>query len=58
MDAYYFDANQQSKLVKANKAKRASLINEMIIAKKNGHPTRPIKLQKNKVHKCNDFEIQ
>ena len=43
-----FDANQQSKLVKANKAKRASLINEMIIAKKNGHPTRPIKLQKTK----------
>ena len=53
-----FDAKQQAKLVKSNRAKRASLTNEMILAKKNGSPTRPIKLQKNKVHRCNDFEIE
>ena len=29
----------------------------MIAAKKNGVPTQRIKKQVNKLHKCNDFEI-
>jgi hypothetical protein len=52
-----FDSEKQEDLFKENEAKRSNLITEMIAAKKNGAPTQSIKKQVNKLHKCNDFEI-
>ena len=52
-----FDSEKQEDLFKENEAKRSNLITEMIAAKKDGVPTQRIKKQVNKLHKCNDFEI-
>jgi imidazolonepropionase-like amidohydrolase len=52
-----YDEKIQNELFKENERKRSTLITEMIQAKKNGFPTEKIKEQENKLHKCNDFEI-
>ena len=52
-----YDEKIQNELFKENEKKRSTLITEMIRAKKNGFPTEKIKQQENKLHKCNDFEI-
>jgi hypothetical protein len=52
-----YDEKIQNELFIENERKRSTLITEMIQAKKNGFPTEKIKEQENKLHKCNDFEI-
>jgi imidazolonepropionase-like amidohydrolase len=53
-----YDHNTQNKLFLDNESRRSSIITEMINAKKNGAVTQSLKKQINKVHKCNDFEIE
>ena len=52
-----YDEKTQNELFKENERKRSKLITEMIQAKKNGFTTERIKQQEDKLHKCNDFEI-
>ena len=52
-----YDYIIQEKLFEENQKNRSNIISEMILAKKNGAQTQRIKKQDNKLHKCNEFEI-